>query len=264
MSGANLAVIEHHQPPAVSMRDMIRLADAFANSGFFGVKTTDQALALMAIAQAEGLHPAIAARDYHVIQGRPTLKADAMLARFQSAGGKVQWLCMSDERVAAKFSHPVGGTIEIDWDMERAKKAGLSGKAGGNWQKFPRQMLRARVVSEGVRTVYPGVVVGTYTPEEVADFDTDDRASRHTQANAKQQPPQTQTSEAVHEAEFVELPPWPSEKFDAQRELWEPLLRRHKRTADDVIGKIESSIEGKYALTPEQVATIRNVEKESN
>jgi hypothetical protein len=31
-------------------------------------------------------------------------------------------------------------------------------------------MLRARVVSEGIRTVFPGCVVGVYTPEEVNDF----------------------------------------------------------------------------------------------
>jgi hypothetical protein len=33
-------------------------------------------------------------------------------------------------------------------------------------------MLRARVVSEGIRTVFPGCVVGTYTPEEIQDFDS--------------------------------------------------------------------------------------------
>lgn len=31
-------------------------------------------------------------------------------------------------------------------------------------------MLRARVISEGIRTVYPGCIAGTYTPEEVQDF----------------------------------------------------------------------------------------------
>jgi hypothetical protein len=32
-------------------------------------------------------------------------------------------------------------------------------------------MLRARVVSEGIRLADPGVVAGLYTPEEVQDFD---------------------------------------------------------------------------------------------
>jgi hypothetical protein len=32
-------------------------------------------------------------------------------------------------------------------------------------------MLRSRVVSEGIRTVFPGVIVGTYTPEEAYDME---------------------------------------------------------------------------------------------
>lgn len=146
----------------------VRLAAAFAKSGILGIKTAEQALTLMAICEAEGLHPAIAARDYHIIDGKPALKADAMMARFQRAGGRVQWTELSDMRVAAVFSHPSGGDAAIDWDMDRAKRAGFAGK--NNWQKFPRQMLRARVISEGIRTVFPGVVVGVYTPEEVQDF----------------------------------------------------------------------------------------------
>lgn len=148
----------------------LRLAEAFASSGLFGIKSAAQALTLMAISEAEGLHPAIAARDYHIINGKPALKADAMLARFQANGGKVRWEEMTDARVAAIFSHPSGGEVLIDWDMARARTAGFAGKE--NWRKFPRQMLRARVISEGIRTVFPGVAVGAYTPEEVQDFDT--------------------------------------------------------------------------------------------
>lgn len=153
----------------VTVEAIQTMAHAVASSKLFGIQTADQAMALMLIAQAEGMHPAIAARDYHVIQGRPALKADAMLARFQAAGGKVVWKTYTDEAVCATFSHPNGGSVEIDWTMERAKAAGLMGK--DNWRKFPRQMLRARVISEGIRTVFPGVAIGVYTPEEVQDFD---------------------------------------------------------------------------------------------
>jgi hypothetical protein len=55
------------------------MAVSVARSGLFGVKTPDQAMALMLIAQAEGLHPAIAARDYHVINGRPAPRASQAL-----------------------------------------------------------------------------------------------------------------------------------------------------------------------------------------
>jgi hypothetical protein len=146
-----------------------RMALAVAKSGLFGVKTPDQAMALMLIAQAEGLHPAIAATHYHVINGRPTLKADAMMARFQTAGGSVRWGEYTDKRVVGTFSHPQGGSVEIEWTLDMAITAGLT--KNPTWKSYPRQMLRARCISEGIRTVYPGVTVGTYTPEEAEDMD---------------------------------------------------------------------------------------------
>jgi hypothetical protein len=152
----------------VPVADVERMAMAIAKSGLFGMKSPEQAMALMLVAQAEGMHPAIAARDFHVIQGRPALKADAMLARFQAAGGKVRWISYTNERVAGVFSHQAGGEVEVDWTIAQAKAAGLMGK--DVWRQYPRAMLRARVISEGIRTVFPGVAVGVYTTEEVEDM----------------------------------------------------------------------------------------------
>ena len=155
-------------PVPVPYADMERMATVIAQPGLFGVKNPVQALALMLVAQAEGLHPATAARDYHVIQGRPALKTDAMLARFQAASGRVQWHDYSDAVVSATFTHAAGGSVKIEWTIDRAKTAGLTGK--DVWKQYPRAMLRARVISEGIRTVYPGVLSGMYAPEEVRDM----------------------------------------------------------------------------------------------
>ena len=154
----------------VPVSDLEKMATAVAASKLFGITTPDQALALMLVAQAEGLHPATAARDYHIIQGRPALKADAMLARYLASGGKVEWHEHTDTRVEATFSHPQGGSLKIHWDMARAKQAELKSPM---WTKYPRQMLRARVISEGVRATNPAVAVGVYTPEEAQDMAAD-------------------------------------------------------------------------------------------
>jgi hypothetical protein len=154
----------------VSFNDMQQMAEAIAKSGLFGMKDTNSVLALMAVAQAEGLHPATAARDFHIIQGRPALKADAMLARFQNAGGKVDWTEYTDERVTGLFTHPNGGSLSVTWTLEQASRIGLV-KPGSGWQKFPRAMLRSRCISEGIRSVFPGSVTGFYSPEEVQDFE---------------------------------------------------------------------------------------------
>lgn len=150
----------------VPFEQLNTMADAFARSGMFGAKTKEQALSLLLLAQAEGVHPAIAMRDFDIIQGRPAKKAEAMHRSFIAAGGKIEWHELSDEKADATFSHPQGGTARITWDMQRAQKAGLKNK--DMYSKYPRQMLKARVVSEGCRTVFPAATSGLYVPEEVA------------------------------------------------------------------------------------------------
>jgi len=152
----------------VPINEIQTMAEVAAKSKMFGFKNTEEAMAIMLLCQAENLHPAIAMRDFHVIQGRPALKADAMLARFQQAGGKVDWKEYTDDVVTGLFSHPQGGTLEVTWTLAKAKLIGIANK--DNWKNYSRAMLRARCVSEGIRSVYPGCVVGVYTPEEVADF----------------------------------------------------------------------------------------------
>ena len=153
----------------VAFNDMQQMAEVAASSKMFGFKNTQEALAIMLLCQGENMHPAVAMRDYHVIQGRPALKADAMLARFQQAGGTVNWREYTDEKVTGIFSHPQGGTLELSWTLAQAKSIGIANK--DNWKNYPRAMLRARVISEGIRSVFPGCVVGVYTPEEVQDFE---------------------------------------------------------------------------------------------
>lgn len=152
----------------VPMPDLQTMAKAVAKSGLFGAKNEDQALALMLVAQSEGLHPASAARDYDIIQGKGSKKSEAMMRDFLKAGGSVKWHALTDSMADATFSHPQGGEVRIDWDMKRAAKANLSEK--DMYKKFPRQMLRARCISEGVRTVCPLATGGMYTPEEVQDM----------------------------------------------------------------------------------------------
>lgn len=155
----------------MSPADIRATAESIARSRLFkGFESPDAAFALMMLCQAEGLHPIQAVRRYDVIDGRPAMKSDAMLAEFQKRGGEVEWLVLSSEKVAATFAGPgCKKPVEISWTIEDAKRAGLTGKQ--NWAKYPRAMLRARVVSEGIRTTMPEVVVGIYTPEEVADFE---------------------------------------------------------------------------------------------
>lgn len=151
----------------VPVADIERMAAAFAASKLFGAKTKEEAMSLMLIAQAEGMHPAAAARDYHIIQGKASKKAEAMLRDFLIAGGKVEWHKLDDTAADATFSHQQGGTVRINWDMARVNNAKIANP--DMYKKYPRQMLRSRCVSEGVRTVCPLATGGLYAPEEVPE-----------------------------------------------------------------------------------------------
>lgn len=202
----------------IPVSDVERMARAVASSKLFGVKSPDEALALMLIAQAEGRHPASAANDYNIIQGRPAKKADAMLRDFLSAGGKVQWLELCDTVAEATFSHPAGGTVTISWNMARAKAAGLGGK--DMWAKYPRQMLRSRVVSEGIRTVFPGATSGMYVPEEIEDK------------------PATQVREVVgNEVRVIEQQPEPTMPDNEVQALLDGIDKLHEVDAVKVAGR---------------------------
>jgi hypothetical protein len=132
-------------------------------------KSPEDLFALMLIAQAENKHPAIAAQEYDIINGRPALKSQATLSRFQASQGRIQWLKRDDTVASAIFQHPAGGELTVTWTIERATKAGLNTK--DTWKKYPAQMLSSRVVAEGVRAIYPACLSGFYTSEEVADID---------------------------------------------------------------------------------------------
>lgn len=172
----SLTVSQESQGVVVSLTDMEKMAGYVVKSGLFGAKTLDQAMALMLVAQSEGIHPMKACQEYDIIQGKPAINSRSALSRFQASGGKIRWTKRTDDECSALFTHPQGGELEITWTIKRAAQAGLTSK--DNWKKMPCQMLSARVAAEGVRAVFPACLSGLYTVEEVQDFDDVPRPSQ--------------------------------------------------------------------------------------
>lgn len=224
-----------------ALSDMQVMAEAVAQSGLFGMKSMPQALALMLVAQAEGQHPATITQDYDIIQGKACRKTHSVMARFQQMGGRIEWHELTDSIADATFSHPAGGALRMAWTIDQAKKAGLTNK--DNWKNYPRAMLRARLIAEGVRAIYPAAIGGMMISEEAADT-TGDPA-----------PPPAQPKD-MGKAEVV-IDSYPADKFAANLPAWAKLIRDGKKTSDDIITTINS----KVALTDEQKALIRAVEK---
>jgi hypothetical protein len=169
--------------PVRSSADLIEMAKLVAASHLIpGVDTVAAAFTLMLICESEGLHPAQALKRYHIIDNRPSMRADAMHAEFLRVGGLVRWDQSDAQVCSARFIHSIlapepGFSVTVTlqelidsgvattYDKEK-KQAILK----TNYRQRPRSMLRARCISEGVRAVCPGVVAGIYTPEEASDF----------------------------------------------------------------------------------------------
>ena len=205
----------------VPLEQIGMMAKAVSDSGLFGIKSEAAAFSLMCIAQADGIPPIKAAVQYHIIDGKPSLKSEAMLARFQASGGSIRWKERTPQRCTLWLEHPKAGEIEVTWDIERAKAAGLAGR--NTWKAYPAQMMSARCISEGIRALYPACVGGFYTPEEVRDFDAPPPAPqpespKPAQAAKAAMPKPKAAKTAPQEAEIVEdgysEPPVQTDAFD--------------------------------------------------
>lgn len=183
-NGAALDVTDRRAVPPMGFDEIWRIAEAVAKGGLMpGAKTPEQAFTLMLICHADGLHPIDAIRRFHVIEGRPSMRADAIQADFQARGGRVQWLRSDAEVCEASFTHPrhhpepfvvrvemsrfIDNKVAMTYDEKRGEW-----RMKKTWASWPDAMLRARVISAGVRAVDPGVIVGMSSEEEVRDVIT--------------------------------------------------------------------------------------------
>jgi len=160
----------------MNLDDLQRTAKLLAMSGYFEAKgNSDTAIAQIAtkiLAGAElGYGPFAAVNGLHIIQGKPTISANLMAAAVKGHPNydyRVRQL--DDTGVSIEFFES-GKSLGIStFTIEDARKAKTQ-----NTDKFPRNMLFARAMSNGVRWFCPDVFSGNsvYTPEE---FDVDANA----------------------------------------------------------------------------------------
>lgn len=159
------------------------LGKSIAKAGLFGIRTDEQGAVMMMTCMAENMTPMEFGRTYHIVKGRLSMRADAMQAKFQESGGRIEWIHSDEQFCEAKFTHrdyaPQGTIIKVT--LKELVDSGVTKDTDGPvkevYKKHPRQMLRARVISEGVRMVNPSIVAGYYTPEEESDIE--DRTPRN-------------------------------------------------------------------------------------
>ena len=144
--------------------------DILVKSGFLpsSIKTPEQALAIAIKGIEVGLPMMQSFAQINIIGGKPTIGAEGMqfLIRKNCPAAKIDIVERTSERCLLRAERPGSAAAEFEFTMEDAKKALLL--ANPSWQKFPRNMLFARAVSDMARSMFPDCIGGiSYTPEEL-------------------------------------------------------------------------------------------------
>lgn len=160
-----------------------------------------------------GLPPMASLSNIHVIEGKPTLSAQAMRALVLSKGHDIDFQEMTISRVTIVGRRRGSDhSTPVTYTMDDARRAQLANRQ--NWQKFPRQMLMARATGELCRAIFSDVLGGiAYTTEEMQDGG----GFIDGQATEEEKPEQPKTrrrirqEEPAAEAPAAEPPPQGSE-----------------------------------------------------
>jgi hypothetical protein len=120
-----------------------------------------------------GMKPLQAIQNIAVINGRPTVWGDAMLALVRSSGllKQISETVTDDGAIATCAVIRKGDpqAVSRSFSLDDAKKAGLLGKQGP-WQQYTSRMLQLRARSFALRDVFPDVLAGLYMREEAMDI----------------------------------------------------------------------------------------------
>jgi hypothetical protein len=148
------------------------VGQVLADSHYFkDAHTAQQAVAKILAGQEFGMGVMEAMRSFHVIDGKVEMSADAQ-ARLVKSSERYDYYVkvLTDEECSITFVQTDGPT-EIGtsvFTMVDAERAGLTGKA---WENYPRNMLFARAMTNGIAWFCPDAISGgrVYAPGEVSD-----------------------------------------------------------------------------------------------
>jgi len=156
-----------------------------------------------------GLAPLQALQSIAVINGKPSMYGDALLAMVRADSRCLGVHEEQDGGVATciiKRKHSDGSVEEVKrtFSMKQAQQAGLSNRP--TWKAYPERMLQHRARGNAIRDAFPDVIHGLISAEEAQDYDEPKDVTPTQEAVA---PPkiETLTEPKVEEAEVVQEEP---------------------------------------------------------
>jgi len=158
----------------ITTTEIMTIAKSFAESGMFpDCKSMAQAAVKIQAGREFGIQPFAAMSGIHIIQGKPTIGAGLMAARVKGFGKYDYKVIDHNDKVCSIEYFQGKESIGVStFTIEDARKAGTK-----NLDKFPKNMLFARAMSNGVKWFTPDIYeMPVYVPEEMATITEDVQA----------------------------------------------------------------------------------------
>lgn len=194
-----------------------------------------------------GLPPLQALQNIAVINGRPSVWGDSLIA-IARAHPACEYITETFDENSMTATCKIKRRGEPEqtrtFSQNDASTAGLWGKQGP-WKTNPKRMLQMRARGFAIRDVFPDALRGIALAEEAQDLPPRDMG------------PVDRVDERQPDA--GSLPVYPADNFEANFGKWLDGVKNGKVTVDGIIAKIGSA----YKLTDdqlEQIEALRDVE----
>ena len=198
-------------------------------------------LVAIQMGQELGLPPMQALQNIAVVNGRPAVWGDSLMAiaRAHPACEYITETFDDKTMTATCKAKRKGGPEEVrTFSRQDAEQAGLWGR--NTWKSYPKRMLQMRARGFAIRDVFPDALRGIALAEEVQDIPEREVAPSY------QKPA----------SEPAALPHYPADQFEANLPAWRKVIESGRKSPDELIAMVES----KGQLTDEQKQKIHNLE----
>lgn len=166
----SLSIVSSKITTVTSFEDLKYLSSLFAQSGLFG-KDTPQIIAVKILAGlAYNLDPFTSVNVLYVITGKVVMSA-GLQARLLKTSGKYDYSIdeLTNTKCILTFYSLTRDRLKLgvsEFSLEDAKQAKLDKK--DNWLSYPRNMLFARAMANGIRWYCPDALGNqVYTADEL-------------------------------------------------------------------------------------------------
>lgn len=198
----SLAVVPRTLPEVQSMAEILAQSSLLPKE--LTGKVPDVVVQILAGAEL-GLSPMASIRGVHIVQGKPILSADTMVALVLASGSCEYFQVESETDTAVTYVCQRRGAPSpqrYTWTDEDTKLAGLNTK--DNWRLHKKQMRRARCKAILARDSFPDVLAGVYEADS-EEIDIPRAAAPPPAVRRVEREPEAVDAEVVSPVDLLEL-----------------------------------------------------------